>query len=69
MNIILLIDKKNPAGPPLVFIAPDDLTGPVVEDCLKKKHLKKYHVVHVDGDQPTVVGDWTGIAAILKDDE
>lgn len=68
MNLIILIDKKAPSTPPLVFITPDTLDG---DDFATQypAETEGYYVTTIFGDQPSVVADGQGILDVIATDE
>ncbi len=54
--------------PPLMFIAPDNVTALSVSRAIEKKKLSDEHlVIELDGDQPTPVSTSKDIADFMED--
>ena len=65
MNLIIITDSETPDSGPLVFIAPDTVTGDALTDQYPGE-MDGYRVETLYGDQVDVIGDLDDILATLS---
>lgn len=66
MNLIILVNRKDPSSQPLIFVTPDTLDGDELEE-MYPAECAPFFISTVYSDQPTVVTAYGSILEMLKE--